>query len=301
MSRDLEHKSRFLGYLRAGTRAREIKAGFTADLATGNGGAYALPKLLAEAIGRGISPAHALPALVSRGHASAPDYSEPMALTVPAYHWQGDTAVDAAPTITTVAPPVGGIVCETEIPRHLLHDAAYDLEQFLVASAVEAFAEAEAEVFVGGNGIRRPAGLVGAISLNATPDADLGIALRALRDSTPSQYRAHWLFPTVLADRLDGFAGFAPADNAGPARLHSIPVRVDEALVASDAASALVLLGDAGAAYRAVDIHPAGAVSPIEVQVDPFMRSGWVKITISKRVGGAVRNAAAISGFEVAL
>lgn len=293
------HRTRFLAHLRAGNDGREVKAAITADMATGNGGAYVLPKILADAIGRAPAPAHAIPGLVARARVAGEDWSEPVENGAPAWHWLGDDADDEAPTIKTIAPPCGEVRCEFEVPRHLMHDAGFDLEAFFVARAATAFAEAEAIAFLAGSGVKRPLGLVESISIDTTPDADLATALRTMRDATPVQYRSHWLVPGVLFDRLDGLAAFAPADNHGPARLHGIPVLVEEACQRPGAG--LVLLGDLAAAYRAVEVQPKGAASAVEVMLNPYARSGWVKVEVSKRVGGACRNPAAISGFQVAL
>ncbi len=293
---DLEHKSRFLSHLRAGTHPREVKA-LAGDITSG--GAYALPKLLASAIGRAPAPAHAIPGLVARATSRGADFSEPVENGQPAWHWQGDVPGDETPLIRAVQPPVGEIVVEFEITRHLMQDADFDMEAFFVARAATAFAEAEAIAFLAGSGVKRPAGLVGAVAINTAPDADFGVALRALRDATPAQYRQHWLMPAVLADRLDGLAAFAAADNHGPARLHGIPVLIEEAC--QKPGTGLVLLGSLGDAYRATDILPGDAASPVEVMLDPFSKTGFLRVIITKRVGGTVRNAAAISGFEVAL
>lgn len=305
--------ARFLAHLRAGRPAKEVKA-VPGDLTIS--GAYALPRALADAIAAVPASAYAIPRLVARARAGVESYTETVETHAARYHWLGDATTGDAPTLAGIVPTPGEIVCEFEVSRRLMECAAYDMEAAFVASAAGAFAEAEAVAFLAGNGERRPTGLVEAIT--TTPAAgDLGASLLALRNTVPVQHRAHWVMPGVVFDMLDPLPAFAPADNHGPARLHGIPVEVDEACQRAAApavldgegatitpaieAAGLVLLGNLEAAFRAVDIVPAGSPSPVEVMLDPYTHTGWIGVRITKRVAGITRRPEAVAGIEVAL
>lgn len=261
--------------------------------------AFPVPPALAVAIAKARPAPHAIPALVARGQSRVEEYTEAVETAAPRWHWQGDAAEGEAPSLAGVQPSVGEIVAEFDVSRRLMQDSAFDLEAFFVESAALAFAEAEALAFLDGNGTGRPSGLLAAITPATATLATLGDALRALRSATPFQYRRHWVMPSVLFDRLSDEDGFAPADNHGGPRLLGVPVEIDEACQSSG--SALVLLGDLGTAYRAVDILPGKAPSPIMVQLNPYARKGGVGVQVSKRVGGCVRIADAVRAVEVAL
>lgn len=288
-----ETKAAFINYLRNPERGLEGKA-FAKD--TTSGGQYAVPATLAAGLGTIAQDASVIASKVGKRAATADKYEENLELADGNYEWLGDTDprnITNNPTIQTVEAAFGEVSALVEVSRQSATDVNFDLEGYVNRSANRSFTKAIAAAILNGDGVKKPKGLFAAGTAVVTTEvaAFTYDAIVDLVFSTKADYRKGFtmssLTQAVLAKLKDevGRPLYQPSMVAGvPGTLLGYPVTIDEAIVG-------IIFGDLEAAYIVVDVN---SDKGMHVLVDPYTRKGFIRYYFYKRIGGCVRDAAAI-------
>ncbi len=291
---------------------------------TGAAGGFAVPALVAEAIGqriKEISPLRQLAAnyqvtstgtrfLVNRNNASSA--------------WVGETttrADTAEPTLDNRAPTYGTVYGHVEATEELLLDAAVDVGLWFQDAVIQQIAQAEGAAFVSGDGINKPTGFLsgptpvttgdatrasgtlqyvpsGAASAISNPDClmDLFFALKAIHRQSSS-----WLMSSATAAvvmKLKDTQGRSiwqqslSADT--PNTLLGRPVYFAEDMPAIAANAFPIAFGSFAAGYLVTDS------GDIRITVDDNVtKPGFVRWYVRRRVGGVIYDSEAIKLLRI--
>lgn len=327
-----EYKEAFLAYIRRpddhkaaadlydlGQKATDVRTGTAAS------GGSALPEMISTDIAKqvqDISPIRQIARVVSVG---TPDYKELVDLNGFATEWVGETDTrnqTNTSNLGEVAPTFGEIAAKPEATRHSLEDLFFDVEAWLLASAVEQFSIAEGAAFVSGNGTNKPTGF-----LNGTPvaTADASRAFGVLQyvptgaaaalSSNPfdevkqityglkAGYRAgsNWVMNSLtmaaFAKVKDGDGRYLMQDAvvAGdPARMGGYSVTIAEDMPDIAANAFPVAFGDFQRGYLIADRVGMGMIR------DNVTKPGYVRYQMFKRVGGILKDTNAIKLLKIA-
>lgn len=223
--------------------------------------------------------------------------------------WVGETAARTAttsPTFKSVLIPTHEIYAAPAITQTLLDDNNFGLENWLVTELGDAFADAESDKFLNGDGTTCPRGLftyTTAVTADATRAHDtfqhvvsgasgdfgaLDNVINLLYSLAP-QYRGPgcaWLMnsevESLLRKMKDGSGVYIwqPALQSGlPATLLGLPVYTSDHVPALDAGSLSLAVGQFSRAYTITDRKTM-------LLRDPFTAKPYVILYATKRVGG---------------
>lgn len=314
---EVEHKSAFLNYLRTRdghtlsvlNEAEEKAIGSAA----GSGSGVAVPTVLATDIDRKTSDESVMGGLVHSVTVGTSDYKKTVNKGGVGYGWvgAGDTRAPTSPfDIYQAEPTMGTIYAYPEFQEEQLEDVFFSLEDELTTEVVDAFANGRDDAIIGGDGVKKPTGLL------ATPpvaDADGARADKvfqflasgeAATIGGPEQlmelvyllkrrYRrnASWLMNDLTTVRVrtmkDSNGRFLWADGLQPGqpdRLLGYSVNPVDAMPDIAANSTPIGFGDWRRSYSHVKRHG------IRVVRDEITKPGFIKWHIRQREGGMPTN-----------
>jgi HK97 family phage major capsid protein len=310
-----EDGNAFAGFVRTGATV-EMKA-FTG--VSGDAGGYAVPREIDRAIDRllvAASPIRAIANVVKVGSAG---YRKLVTTGGTPSGWAAETAArgeTATPVFAEIAPPSGELYANPSASQAMLDDAGFDVEAWLADEIAAEFARAEGAAFVGGNGVNRPKGFLGApvsdakdgarpfgtlqflgTGANGAFGADPQERLIDLVQSLKAPYRqgASFVMNAATAARIrkfktaDGAFVWQPSLAAGqPATLLGYPVVEAEDMPDIAGGSLSIAFGNFRHGYLIAER------SETAILRDPYSNKPFVSFYATKRVGGCVGNSEAI-------
>lgn len=327
-----EHKSAFIDWMRDPRdfdRERKLKELQTkaADTRTSTAasGGYAMPEEISRMINKtlfDVSPIRQIAKVVTVG---TPDYKELVDRNGFGFEWVGETTSRSqtnTPDLAECAPTFGEIAAKPQATTHSMDDLFFDVEAWLMASAMEQYAVAEGVAFISGNGTNRPTGFLDGTPV-ATADASraygtlqyipTGAAAALgtdpfnniidLQMGAKAGYRANGRFvmnsstaaSLAKVQASDDQYLWQPSLIAGqPDMVRGRPVTYAEDMpnIAADAFP--IAFGDFQRGYLIADRVGMRVVR------DEVTTPGYVKFIVSKRVGGKVLDSDAIKLLKVA-
>lgn len=292
---------------------------------TGSAGGFALPEVIERTIARlsvDISPIRQL-ALVRTVGSS--DYKELFDVNGAGFEWLGETDVrnqTNTPDLVEIAPTFGMASAKPQATEESIDDLFFDVEGWLIDSAVEAMAQGEGAAFISGNGTKKPTGiLAGPAPLNTVDNARAFGTLQYIASggasamptsadvfydiiySLRARYRrnANWLTNKLV---LAAMRKYKDAQNqylwqpslvaSQPATFMGYGVTEAEDMPAVAANAFPLAFGDFKEGYLIAD--RVG----MRMTRDEITSPGFVKYYIRKRVGGKLRNTQAIKLLKIA-
>jgi HK97 family phage major capsid protein len=295
-----------------------------AVVGTGAAGGFALPKLVESTIARlsvDISPIRQIATVRLVG---SPDYRELFDLNGAAFEWvgEGDTRNQTnTPDLVEVAPTFGMASAKPQASEESLDDLFFDVESWLINSAVESMTAGEGAAFISGNGTKKPTGFLAGPAPVATGDAGrafgtlqyiasgqaaaMPTSLDTLYDlvySLRARYRANaqWVTSKLLLSSLRKYK-----DSTGqylwqnsvvagqPNTFMGYAVTEAEDMPVVAANSFPLAFGDFKEGYLIAD--RVG----MRITRDEITTPGFVKFYVRKRVGGKLRNTQAIKLLKI--
>lgn len=334
----LAHKAAFENFLRSGgsgtaeTELKEAEKEWKAslepeerkavDTLTGGAGGIAVPEMISGRVERELSEAVGLRNLVDVVPAGSPDFKTIVDTRGQAFGWVGETdarAETATASLEEIAPTFGTIYAYPKASEESLDDMFFNVENWIVTSANEAFLEGEDAAIVSGNGTKKPTGF-----LNGTPTAEKdgtrpfgtlqftasGAAAALAADpmldivhTLKRGYRsnANWLMnklTTAAVRKLkdgDGDYLWRPGLEMGqPNTLLGYSVTECEDMPDIAADSLPIAFGDFKAGYILVPLVG------LRITRDEVTEPGYVKWYVRRRVGGQVKKSEAIKLLKIA-
>lgn len=234
--------------------------------------------------------------------------------------WVGETAPrpnTTNPQLSQIVFRSGEIFANPSITQTLIDDAGFNVERWLADEVADVFALQEGAAFISGDGVNKPAGLLGyapggafahpggAIPVVASGQA-AGLTSDALHDlvySLAAPYRANatWLMNSTTLARVRKFKDtggqylWQPSLDIGqPQTILGYPVVADENMPDVAANSLPIAFGDFRRGYIVND--RAG----VRILRDPYTNKPFVSFYCTKRVGGGVLDPRAIRLQRVA-
>lgn len=293
---------------------------------TGSAGGFALPEFIERSIARlsvDISPMRQISTVRTVGTS---DYKELFDINGAGFEWVGETDTrnqTNTPDLAEVAPTFGMASAKPQASEESLDDLFFNVEDWLISSAVEAMAQGEGAAFVNGNGTKKPTGFLAGPAPVATADsgrafgtlqyiasgqaAALPTSLDTLYDivySLRARYRANarWVTSKLLLASLRKYKDttnqylWQPSLTAGqPDTFMGYPVTEAEDMPAVAANAFPLAFGDFKEGYLIAD--RVG----MRITRDEITTPGFVKFYIRKRTGGKLRNTQAIKLLKIAL
>lgn len=243
-------------------------------------------------------------------------------LTGPGTGWVGETAERPATGTPTFAPLVyghGEIFANAFATQRMLDDASFDAGGWLTSEIDTEFAKQEAIAFLTGNGVNKPNGILlhgtggqfavvhpaGAIQVDASGSAS-GLTVDGLIDFTyrlPAPYRqaSSWLMNSntaaVIAKMKDGQGNLIWRESlivGQPSTLLGRPVELDENMPSVGAGTTPIIFGSFKAGYIINDRQGMKTLR------DPYTSKPYVSFYCTKRVGGGVKDPAALRILKIA-
>ena len=291
---------------------------------TGSAGGFALPEQIAGTIDRliaEISPIRSIARVVTVG---SPDYKELIDIGGAAFEWVGEAGTRSqsnTPDLAEVVPTFGMASARPRATEESLDDLFFNVEQWLIESAVEAIAAGEGAAFINGNGTNRPTGFLAGPAPVATPDASRAFGTLQFRASGQAaalpasadtfldltydlraRYRANARWVTsrsVLAamrkykDTTGQYLWQPSLMTNQPETFAGYPVIEAEDMPAVGANAFPIAFGDFDQGYLIAD--RVG----MRMTRDEITLPGFVQFYIRKRVGGRLRNTQAIKLLRI--
>lgn len=327
----MEHKTAFESYIRnpGSEKARtDLEAAQTKAVTTtvDASGGYAVPEVISRRIERELTEISPLRQIVDVQQAGSKDFKILVDVRGLTYGWVGETdarAETGTPGLEEVAPTFGMIYAYPKASEESLDDMFFNVENWLVSSIVEGFAEGEESAIVNGNGTKKPTGF-----LNGTPtdQADgtrafgtlqyVGTgAAAAFATANPADtfletiytlkkgYRrnARWLMNKAVAGEVmkfkdgDGNYLWQPSATMGqPDRFMGYAVSESEEMPDVAANAFPVAFGDFSAGYLLADLVG------LRLTRDEITTPGYVKWYARRRLGGKVKKSEAIKLIKIA-
>jgi HK97 family phage major capsid protein len=226
------------------------------------------------------------------------------------------------PNLAEIIPTFGMASAKPQATEESLDDLFFNIEAWLIESAVEAIATGEGAAFIGGNGTKKPTGFLAGPAPVATADATRAFGTlqyfasgqAAALPSNPdvftdmvygvrARYRsnARWLTAKLVMAAMRKYKDstgqylWQPALTAGqPATFLGYGITEAEDMPAVAANSFPLAFGDFAQGYLIAD--RVG----MRMTRDEITTPGFVKFYVRKRVGGILRNTQAIKLLKVA-
>jgi len=321
-----EHSDLFVRFLRSkgqdafiGQKLREIEAKAVTTGTPADGG-YAVPEELAREIERQellFSPVRQLVRVVQVG---TPEYRQLVNVRGATAGWVGESdsrTETATPVLRERRPTHGELYAYVQASDWALNDIFFDVQSWLAEEAAEAFAVAEGEAVISGNGTNKPTGMLNTAPV-ATPDfaspardAAAYEAIECKSMSSPAvpeihadclielvyklnaAYRvgASWVMNSMTIAEVrklkdaNGQYLWQPSLQVGqPETLLGYPLYAWEQMPDIEANSYPIGFGNWRRAYLMIDIVG------LRLTVDQVTRPGFVKFYIRRRLGGTVLN-----------
>ena len=285
----------------------------TVQTTTGAAGGLAVPDILDQTIMRELKEISPLRNLVEVITVGSPSYKRLVDIGGAGYGWVGETDVRAettTPTLEEVSPLFGMIYAYPWASEESLDDMFFDVEAWLIDSALESFRAGEENAILLGNGVKKPLGLLAGTAPTAEVDgvrafgtlqfvktgqaadwaaADKADIFRALPYQLKKGYRsaARWLMNKMTAGEImlfkdgDGNYLWQPSSLEGqPDRFMGYPVSESEEMPDKAANTFPVAFGDFKKAYLLCDLVG------LRITPDEITKPGYKKWYIRRRLGG---------------
>lgn len=292
---------------------------------TGSAGGFALPEIIERTIARLSVDFSPIRQIATVRQVGSPDYKELFDVNGAAFEWVGETDARSqtnTPNLAEVAPTFGMASAKPQASEESLDDLFFDVENWLIQSASEAIAQGEGAAFIGGDGTKKPTGILSGPTPVTTADSSRAFgtlqylasgqaaALPTSADvfldmvyGVRARYRANarWLTSkTVLAalrkykDTTNQYL-WQPALTAGqPSTFMGFGIVEAEDMPAVAANAFPLAFGDFREGYLIAD--RVG----MRITRDEITTPGFVKFYVRKRVGGKLRNTQAIKLLKIA-
>lgn len=331
----IAHKAAFVAFMRARgperlkEGLREMEAGALGldvkalGAAAGSGPGVAVPTMIASDIQKKTNDESVMASLVKVVQVGTSDYKELVDKGGLGFGWVGAgdaRTATASPDLYEVEPAMGTVYAYPEAQEEQLDDVFFDIETWLVDAARTAFANARDVAVIGGDGNKKPLGLLGRAPVAAAdgkradklfeflPSGDAKTLadpdrLVELVYLTKAQYRAagRFVMNSLTTSRVrtmkDKEGRFLWADGLAvgqPATLLGYPALTAEAMPDIAASSTPIGFGDFRRAYTLVERHD------LRVTRDDITKPGFVKWHIRQRLGGAPTNDDAVKFLKIA-
>jgi HK97 family phage major capsid protein len=292
---------------------------------TGAAGGFALPEVIERTIARlsvDISDVRQLATVRTVGSS---DYKELFDINGAAFEWlgEGDTRNQSnTPDLVEITPTFGVASAKPQASEESLDDLFFDVEGWLIESAVEAMTQGEGAAFVSGNGTKKPTGILAGPAPLSTADSSRAFgtlqyiasggaaALPTSADvfydiiySLRARYRrnANWLTNKLVLAAMRKYKDaqgqylWQPSLVASqPATFLGYGITEAEDMPAVAANAFPLAYGDFKEGYLIAD--RVG----MRMTRDEITTPGFVKFYIRKRVGGKLRNTQAIKLLKIA-
>ena len=320
-----EHTQALGRYLRKG-EDRELAALQRKAMATYSDpdGGFFLTEQMAAAIERTATSMAALSGLAQTLVGNAAVYKKPVRTTGVSYAWRGEgqnPPSTSTPKFSLLTFEAREVDAFPEVTNESLEDLGFDVEAFLTDEVALAFAHAEAEALLTGDGLARPRGLltyetaanasyewgkigyVPAGAAGAFTDANPSDKLIDLVHALKAPYRtaAAWLMNDLALAAIrkfkDGQGNYLwqPGLQAGVAGLLlGYPVHTDEHMPDIAAASLSIAFGDFRRAYL---VYRRRGLRLIR---DNITHKGFTAFWVTQRLGGGVQNFEAVKLMKFA-
>ncbi len=312
-----EAKTQMVNFLRTGHGLEEKQMQGN----VGAQGGFAVPEQLDNSVLDqlvNISPVRSVANVVST---LSPNYSKLIGRRGTGSGWTSETGTrdeTNTPILAKVTPSMGELYVYATVTRHLLEDAAFDLDSWWVENVVTEFALQEGSAFVAGDGVNKPMGFLSgdAPVTNGDDDRDFGILQyiptgvsgdfassnpdNVLYDAVASLkpgYRAGavWMMNSTTAAKVrkmkdsDGRSLWADGlTEAQPSRLLGYPVVIAEDMPDIGANSLSIAFGNFERGYIIADRAGTTMVR------DEVTRPGFIKLYVARRIGGTLADSNAI-------
>jgi HK97 family phage major capsid protein len=145
------------------------------QISTDEQGGFALPEELRQQIitlEKEISPMRQVASVAS---AATTDVKQLVSVGNAASGWVGETSArpsTGSPELAQRSAVFGEVYAKPLVYQHMIEDAFYNVEAWLAQEVARQFAEAEGTVFLSGNGVNKPVGILNGLTLGADAAAD---------------------------------------------------------------------------------------------------------------------------------
>jgi HK97 family phage major capsid protein len=294
-------------------------------IATPAGGGYAVPEEISRQIGllqQKFSPVRRLVKVVTVGTS---DYKELIDINGVTAGWVGETdtrTATATSSIREVAPTHGELYAYPQASEWSLDDVFFNVDTWISETVARAFARAESEAVIRGNGTNKPTGMLNTAPVTTADDAAVLRAAAAYQyvpsaDNSPaavdadslidltytlnSSYRANGVFvmnstTTGAVRKLKDTYGqylWQPSLAASqPDRLLGYPIETWEQVDDIGGGLRPVAFGDFGQGYLLT------LRTGLRITRDNVTNVGYVRFYVRQRVGGIVLNNDAIKWLQ---
>lgn len=309
-----DERKAFAGFLRRGPEslpADEVKSLRVSDDTAG--GYLAPPEMTTEVL-KGIVEVSPMRQAARVGNTSSGSVILPKRTGRPTARWVGETEKrqETGSTYGQVEIPVHETACFVDVSLRLLEDAAINVESEVSSDLSEEFGRQEGDVFLNGDGVKKPLGILKAEGIAYTPSGNAATLGTAPADllithvySMPAYYRNRgaWMMNgTTLAairklkDSSQGYL-WQPSLAAGqPETILGRPVIEAPDMPDIGAGAIPIAFGDFATAYRIYDRVSLSVMrDPYSVAVD-----GLVRFHARRRVGGGLTMAEAVKFIKCA-
>lgn len=322
----------FFNYIRNGVVSPELKNTFKNSgevvIGTNSQGGYAVPTEVASEIMKLASKNSVMRQLARIISVATPNYSELVDMGGTETGWVGETSSrpqTTAPTLSSVSPVMGEVYANLYASQYALDDMSFDVANWLISSATDAFGLKEEEAFISGNGTNKPKGL---FNNTITNEADGVRAFGSLQyiptgdaDSLPSSTNlildlfldmitatkvahlgnAHFLMNRDIKGKLLKIKDsknryiWQPSVVLGqPDLLFGYPVDISDYMASEGENAFIAAFGDFKKAYTIVDRLG------INILRDPYTNPPFTKFYVSKRVGSMLKDSEAVKVLKCA-
>lgn len=307
-----EYMDTFKSYIKGGLTASE--AAKSMNTVTDEDGGFLVPRQMSSRIIEllvEVSPIRQLATVESTSGNSLDIIVEEGTPGATWVHELEDRATGAAAKFGKEQLPVNEMYSFPVLTRNMIDDQDRDLESWLVGRASEDFAQAEGLAFVSGNGIKKPQGLLhgatnGAANVVANGHAtvlqadgviDLTYALQSTyaRNGSFLINRASMGEIRKLKDSQNRYL-WEPSMQVGqPGTLLGYPVYEAVDMPAIGSGAFPIIFGNIAQTYTVADRRDVSMIR------DELTKPGFIKLHISKRVGGQVVDSNAMRILEMAV
>jgi HK97 family phage major capsid protein len=292
---------------------------------TGAAGGFALPSIIETTINRLATDISPIRQIATVRQVGSTDYKELFDVGGATFEWLGETDTrnqTNTPNLTEIIPTFGMASAKPQATEESLDDLFFNVESWLIESAVEAIATGEGAAFIGGNGTKKPTGFLAGPAPVATADATRAFGTlqyfasgqAAALPSNPdvftdmvygvrARYRnnARWLTAKLVMAAMRKYKDTAgqylwqPSLSASqPATFIGYGITEAEDMPAAAANSFPLAFGDFKEGYLIAD--RVG----MRITRDEITSPGFVKFYVRRRVGGKLRNTQAIKLLKIA-
>ena len=317
----------FLGEGVEGLRAKAADLQISVDAQ----GGYALPEELRQEIiniEKEVSP---LRQVVSVASAATTDVKQLVSIGDAASGWVGETSSRPntnSPELAQRTATFGEVYARPLVYQHMLEDAFFGVEGWVMGEVARQFAESEGAAFLNGNGANKPVGILNGLDLSASAaaddtagtyqvinagvdgafgsdDQDIIDNLRAVVLACKTGYlsNAKWMMNRETHNAL---VNLRTADgdyylqrdivNAAADKLFGFSIVINDdmdSIPGTTGDAAPIMFGDFARAFQIVD--RVG----VSMMRDPYTQPGAVSFYTRKRVGSMVLDASALKVVAV--